>query len=125
MSPRSSVLFFQREAAGALPLMDLYETDDSLVLEMDLPGTDPADVLIKVCKDVIIIEGIKRERHEGKGHKFVCMERSFDSFRRMIEIPVPVNTAEGRASYRNGVVTLTFPKIRERVIKISVENREK
>jgi len=123
MSPRS-VLYFRREASGSLPLVDLYETDDNLVLEMDLPGVDPEDVLIKVYDDSIIIEGIKREQRTEKGFKYMCMERSFESFRRMIKIPVPVNSVAGRASYSNGVVTLTFPKIKERVIKIKIENRE-
>ncbi len=119
-----SVLYFNRETAGSLPLVDVYETDDSLVLEMDLPGVDPNDVLIKVYEDVIIVEGIKRERHREKRFKYICMERSFESFRRMIKIPVPVDSAAGKASYRDGVVTLAFPKVKDRVIKIKIENKE-
>lgn len=119
-----SVLYFQREATGALPPVDVYETDDSLVLELDLPGVDPGDVLIKVYEDVLIVEGVKRERRKEKRFKYLCMERSFESFRRMIKIPVPVDAAAGRASYDNGVVTLRFPKIRDRVIKIKIENKE-
>jgi HSP20 family protein len=122
--PLRGVLYFQREAAGPLPLVDVYETDDNLVLEMDLPGIDPEDVLIKVCEDVIIIEGIKRERLKEKRLKYICMERSFENFRRLIKIPVPVNAVAGRAWYNHGVITLTFPKIKERVIKIKIENKE-
>jgi HSP20 family protein len=119
-----NVLFLQRESSGSLPLVDLYETDDTLVLEMDLPGINPADVLIKVCEDVIIIEGIKRESQKEKKYKYLCMERSFESFRRMIRIPVPVSPAAGRAKYTNGVITLTLPKMKERVIKIKIEDKE-
>lgn len=119
-----NVLFFQKESTGSLPLVDLYETDDNLILEMDLPGIEPDDVLIKLYEDVIIIEGIKRESREEKRYKYICMERSFESFRRMIRIPVPVNPAAGRAVYSDGVITLTLPKIKERVIKIKIENKE-
>jgi HSP20 family protein len=118
------LLYFQREAAGPLPLVDLYETEDNLVLEMDLPGIDPEDVLIKVYEDVIIIEGIKREGRKEKRLRYLCMERSFESFRRLIKIPVSVNAAAGRAWYNHGVITLTIPKIKERVIKIKIEDKE-
>ncbi len=115
------VLYLQRQTSGSLPLVDLYETDDRLVLEMDLPGIDPEDVLIKVYEDILIIEGIKREKHEERGFRYLCMERSFESFRRIIKLPVPVNTFEGKASYDNGVITVKFPKIGDRVVKIKIE----
>ncbi len=114
-------VYFQRETTGSLPLLDLYETDGNLVLEVDLPGIDPEDVLIKVYEDIIIIEGIKKEVREEKMFRYLCMERSFESFRRIVKIPVPVITHEGKASYNDGVVTLTFPKISGRVIKIKIE----
>lgn len=88
---------------------------------MDIPGIDPEDVLIKVYEDIIIIEGIKRETYEGKRFKYLCMERSFESFRRMVKIPVPIDSTAGKASYNEGVITVTFPKIKGRVIKIRIE----
>jgi HSP20 family protein len=120
MSLRSG-LYFHKETSGYLPLLDLYETDDSLILEMDLPGIDPEDVLIKVYEDLLIIEGIKRETPEEKGFRYLCMERRFEGFRRMVKIPVAVNSIEGKASYSDGVIIVTFPKIKDRVIKIKIE----
>jgi HSP20 family protein len=122
--PFRSFLDYHRETAGSLPLVDVYETDDKLVLEMDLPGIDPEDVLIKVYEDAIIIEGIKREARKEKRLRYICMERSFESFRRMIRIPVPVNAVEGKAWYEHGVITVTFPRIKEGVVKIKIENKE-
>jgi len=122
MSPRN-VLFLHRESSGSLPLVDLYETDDNLVLEMDLPGINPEDVLIKVYEDVIIIEGIKRESRKEQKYRYICMERSFESFRRIVRIPVAVNSSAGTAEYTNGVISLTLPKIKERVIKIKIEQQ--
>lgn len=120
MSLRSG-LYFHKETAGYFPLLDLYETDDSLILEMDLPGITPENVLIKVYEDLLIIEGIKRKTHEEKGFRYLCMERRFESFRRMVKIPIPVNPIAGKASYSDGVITVTFPKIKDRVIKIRIE----
>ncbi|MGD1075303.1 MAG: Hsp20/alpha crystallin family protein [Thermodesulfovibrionales bacterium] len=115
------ILYFHPETAGYQPAVDLYETDDSLVFEIDLPGIDPADVLIKVYDDIVIIEGVKRERREEKRVNYLCVERKFCSFRRMFKIPTPVNSREGKASYSEGVITLTFPKLGDKVINIKVE----
>lgn len=122
--PFRSLLDYHRETAGSPPLVDVYETDDKLILEMDLPGIYPEDVLIKVYEDVIIIEGIKREARKEKRLRYICMERSFESFRRMIRIPVPVNAVAGRAWYEHGVITVTFPRIKEGVVKLKIENKE-
>ncbi len=107
----SDVLYPCDETTEAIPFLDLYETDEELILEMDLPGIDPEDVLIKVFEDIIIIEGIRRGASEKKGFKYICMERSFGSFRRIVNIPIPVRTVEGKASYNDGVMSLAFPKL--------------
>jgi HSP20 family protein len=115
------IVYFQTGTEGVLPLMDLYEMEDSLIFDIDLPGVNPDDVLIKVYGDIVIIEGIKRESKEERRLRYICMERSFESFRRIIKIPVPVDTTAGRAWYREGVLTLRFPKVPDRVIKIKIE----
>jgi HSP20 family protein len=115
------IAYFQTDTSGGLPLMDLYEMEDNLIFDIDLPGVNPDDVLIKVYCDIVIIEGIKRQGWEERGVRYICMERNFESFRRIIKIPVPVNTAAGRAFYRDGVLTLRFPKVPDRVIKIKIE----
>lgn len=103
------------------PLLDLYETDENLVIEIDLPGINPEDILIKIFEDIVIIEGIKREIEREKRLRYLCMERNFDSFRRIIRLPVMVNSTAGRALYSEGVLRLTLPKIKEKVFKIKIE----
>lgn len=115
-----SVVYFHSEVADTLPLIDLYETDDSLVFEIDLPGIEPEDVLLKVYDNLVIIEGIKKERPEEKRLRYICMERNLESFRRVIKVPVPILSGEGKALYRDGVITLSFPKLREKVIRIKI-----
>lgn len=118
-----SVLFFYAESSRCAPLIDLYETEDTLVFEIDLPGINPDNVLIKVYDDILIVEGVRRERVEEKRLKYICMERNLESFRRILKMPVPVNTMAGRASYNNGVITLTFPKLKDKVVKIKIEKQ--
>lgn len=109
--------------ACADPLVDIYETGDSLVVEADLPGIEPERLVIKVYEDLVILEGVRTSQDRAVtqgGSRYLCMERYCRSFRRMIRLPISVNTMAGKARYRNGVLTLTFPKLKGRVIRIAV-----
>ncbi|HEX9860428.1 MAG TPA: Hsp20/alpha crystallin family protein [Nitrospirota bacterium] len=110
------------------PLMDLYETAGAIVIEADLPGMDPDDVEISILGGTITIEGVMRERiNEAEKINFLCMERSFENFRRLIKLSVPINPREAKAVYDRGVLTLTIPKIKDKrgvVVKVKV-GREK
>lgn len=117
--------FYYSQQTSDEPLVDLYETDDDLVFEVDLPGVDPEEMLIKAVDDMLIIEGIKsHEADEGnRKRSYLCMERNRDSFRRVVQLPLRVNIHEGRAVYSHGVVTIAFPKFKEKVVKIKVGRR--
>lgn len=114
-------LFFYQVESGAWPLIDSYELGDDLVFEIDLPGIALDDLSIRVYDDLLIIEGARADVHAGAGVTYLCMERHVKTFRRIVKIPVPVNAAAGRASYVNGVVTVTFPKLKSNVITITIE----
>jgi HSP20 family protein len=108
------------------PLVDLYETEDNLVFEVDLPGIDPAHVSIRVYDDLLIIEGMRTDtdREPVSGDlKYLCMERSTKDFRRVLKIPVHINTVAGNAFYENGVMTVKFPKMKGKLIKIKIDKR--
>ncbi len=118
------LLFYEAETCGG-PLIDLYETDEDVVFEIDLPGIEPANVSIKVYEDLLIIEGVRNaEEKSASGEiKYLCMERGIKDFRRVMKIPVHVNTTAGDAIYNNGVMTITFPKLKGKVIKINIERK--
>lgn len=101
------------------PPLDIYETEDYLNIDIDLPGIEPEKVLIKVIDDLLIIEGIRLLEH-GENKRYLCMERRKEPFRRMVRLPVEIEARNGRAAYNNGVVSLRFPKIKSGVIKIKI-----
>ena len=89
-----------------------------------MPGIDKKDVNIKLYGDTAVIEGVKRDRIEEERFNFICMERSFENFRRIIRLPLPINPFTAKARYENGVLTVMLPKIeekRKREIKIEIE----
>ncbi|MBF0567985.1 Hsp20/alpha crystallin family protein [Candidatus Magnetominusculus dajiuhuensis] len=112
-------IFCAAETAIPLPPMDIYETADALVFEIDLPGVDIDDMSLKVYDDIVVIEGI-RSKLSTDNCRFLCMERTHETFRRMIKLPIRVNTSSAAAVYKDGVITLKFPKIKDRVFQIRV-----
>ncbi|MBF0539324.1 MAG: Hsp20/alpha crystallin family protein [Nitrospirae bacterium] len=115
-------MYYTIDKSRPLPPVDIYETADLLVFEIDLPGIEPDEVVIRVIDDNVVLEGVKRERPGGgAGCRFLCMERCLESFRRVIKIPVAVDASSGKAVYCGGVVRLTFPKSENREILIRIE----
>jgi len=110
------------------PLLDLYETADDIVVEVDLPGMDPAEVEVCFLHGLLTIEGVKKEKvEEDEKVNYLCMERSFETFRRVIKIAVPINPRGAGAVYSMGVLTVTFPKVKEKrgeAIKIPIAREQ-
>jgi HSP20 family protein len=108
-------------------LADLYETGDDLVFEMDLPGVDLAQVSVRVYEHLLIIDSGQRtgadvEMQPGQV-RYLCVERSLKGFRRLVKLPVPVNTVAGKAWYHEGVLTVTFPRLKGKIISIAIEKQ--
>jgi HSP20 family protein len=109
VSPLSTQLW-RRE--GVEPLaMDVYETDNDLIVETSLPGVKPEEVDISVVGNTLTIkaETKKDEEKEEKG-KYYCRERRYGLFQRSISLPVEVDPNKAEAVFENGVLKLTLPK---------------
>ncbi len=103
------------------PLMDIYETGNELIVEIDLPGIEPDDVSIRVYGDVLIIEGIRNDAGREPDLRYICMERGIRGFRRVLKFPVPVNASSSEAFYSRGVISIRFPKRERKAITITVK----
>jgi HSP20 family protein len=94
--------------------LDMYETDESLVVEASLPGISPDEVDISVVGNTLTIKGEheekKEQQEEGKYH---FRERRYGAFQRSITLPVDVNADKADASFHDGVLKLTLPKVEE------------
>ena len=104
------------EGAGAwLPTADVYETDDKLVVKVELPGVTLKDVTMSVEGNRLILRGEKRRGEgAGRGGRFHCMERGYGKFKRVVHIASPVNTREAIAVLQDGVLEINFPKVPNR-----------
>ncbi len=103
---------------------DIFETDEEIVLEIELPGVKKQDLKISVLRDVVIIEGKKPRPMQAKGIHHICMERTSGHFRRIIELPSAGDTTNIKAKLDKGLLKISMPKIedrrgRHRIIPIS------
>ena len=106
------------------PTMDIAETDENIVVTAELPGVKQDDVEITVVNDVITLKGEKKEEKEIKKENYHRIERSYGSFMRSANLPTGVQADKAKASYKDGVLTVTIPKVEEakpKTIKINVE----
>jgi HSP20 family protein len=101
--------------------MDIYETGNELIFEIDLPGIEPDDISIRVYGDMLIIEGTRNDAGREPDLHYVCMERGIRGFRRVLKIPVPVNASPSEAFYSRGVITIRFPKQERKAATIIVK----
>lgn len=93
--------------------LDMYETDDDLVVEASLPGLSPEDVDISVVGNTLTIKGeVKHEAEEEKG-KYYCRERRYRAFHRTVNLPVEISSDAAEAVFEHGVLKLTFPKVEQ------------
>jgi HSP20 family protein len=95
------------------PGMDLYQTEDTVVVKMGLPGVKPEDIQISVSNGVLNIHGEVKEEKEEKEKTYHLRERRYGSFSRSVTLPSNVNVEKSDAQFENGVLTLTLPKAEE------------
>jgi HSP20 family protein len=103
---------FGLEETGA-PTLDMYQTEDDLMVKVALPGLKPEDIQISVTGDVLTLKGEFKEEQENKNANYHIRERRYGSFSRSIPLPVPVKSDNAKADFENGILTITLPKTEE------------
>jgi HSP20 family protein len=101
-----------RSAGGVsiMPVVDLYQTADEVVVKANLPGLKAEDVQISVTSDVLTLRGEFKQESEQKEATYHILERRAGSFERSVMLPVDVETDKSRADFKDGVLTITLPK---------------
>jgi len=105
------------------PPVDIYETEEAIVLKAELPGIDPKDVEVRVEDNTLYLKGERKYEKEVKEQNYHRVERSYGSFARSFSLPNSIDAEKVKAEYKDGLLTLTMPKREEakpKTIKIDV-----
>jgi HSP20 family protein len=106
------------------PQTDVTETKDSVSIKAELPGVEAKDVEVSVSGDMLTIKGEKKQEKEEKDEHRHMVERTYGAFSRMMRLPAPVAADKIKATFKNGVLTVTLPKTEEakpKAIPVTVE----
>jgi len=117
----SEVLSQRREwldlEGGWVPYVDVYEKEDDLIVEAEVPGMSQRDLHISLHRGRVELKGAKKENAVSENIRYLRLEREYGKFRRTIPLPCAVQTDKAKAYLENGVLTIRLMKLRE--------NREK
>ncbi len=106
------------------PAVDIFKTEQNLVVKADLPDIKPEELDIRVENNILTIRGERKFEKKVNENNYLRVERSYGSFSRSFSLSNTVNTESIQADYKNGVLTLSIAKREEakpKQIKVRVE----
>lgn len=107
-----------------VPNVEMYDKGNEIVVKAELPGVEKDDVDLTITKDSLTIKGETKKEEEVKEEDYYCSECNYGSFHRTLSLPVEVNAAKAKASFKNGVLKITLPKLEEakaKEVKVKIE----
>ena len=96
-----------------LPLVDIRETNDKIIVDAELPGLNPQDVTIRVEGDRLVFSGERRHEKKEQSESYSRVERSYGRFERQLQLPRGVDPEKVDATYKDGVLTIEIAKKEE------------
>jgi HSP20 family protein len=93
-----------------VPSADIYESENELVVNLELPGVDAKKVDVRVENNVLTIRGERQFDQKQNSENYHRVERSYGAFGRSFTLSTSVDPEKIRATYEQGVLTITMPK---------------
>jgi len=116
------------ELQGAwLPLVDVYEKEEAIVVEVEVPGLTAREIVISLRLSRLEIEGLKMETPVKKGARYLRLEREYGTFHRTVPLPCAADPDGARAFLENGILTVYLKKqkaVRERDIIVKIQKNQ-
>ncbi len=100
----------EEEEGVAKPLADVLETEEAIIVTMDMPGVDKQDVDITILEDELRVVAERKRGAEVAEKDYHKRERTSKKFDRKVLLPARVKMDEAKASLAEGVLEVTLPK---------------
>jgi len=96
-----------------VPALDAYEEKDNYVVKVELPGVNKEDVQLSLEKGTLTIAGERKSETNSENGDLYHSERFYGRFQRTVNLPESLAADKVKASYKDGVLTVTLPKSEE------------
>jgi HSP20 family protein len=96
------------------PAVDIVDTGASILILVELPGFSAADLTVEVKGQLLLLSGLRPAPPPGEKIKYHCLERNQGRCGREIQLFWPVNSHLGKARLAEGLLTIEFPKIKDK-----------
>ncbi|MBD2195319.1 MULTISPECIES: Hsp20/alpha crystallin family protein [Calothrix] len=105
------------------PAIELQDTTESIILRAEIPGIEGKDLDVHVTREAVSIAGETRQESKQQEGSFFRSEFRYGKFQRIVNLPAPIQNDRVQAEFKNGILTLTLPKVEEvkkKVVKINL-----
>ncbi len=122
---RSLVNLPEERIEISTPKVDVFKTDDKLLMYVETPGLHSDDVEVTTTEDTLTIKGDFKLPEVPDGSKVLMRERRYGNFSRTFKLPVSIKPEEVKASYKNGILEISIPLSEEHKthnVEITVED---
>jgi HSP20 family protein len=108
----------------SMPAIDLYQTNEDVIVKASLPGMTAEDVEISVAGEMLTLKGEIQRKDEREDASYLIREQRFGRFERSLMLPTEVQSDKAKAEFENGILTITLPKseqVRPKTITVKVK----
>jgi len=103
------------------PLMDVMETDDDVIVKVDLPGVKKEDINIGIAEDSVEIMAKFEEKSEVRDVDYIQKERTYGETLRKVTLPAKIKTEETTGTFKDSILTIKMPKLERKVHKLDIQ----
>jgi HSP20 family protein len=113
----------ERATQSWLPAIELHTTPTAIILRVALPGVQAKDLDVQVTREAVAIAGVYSPQTQTNDAHYLRSEFCYGRFRRVVNLPAPVKNDAVDFGFRNGILTLTLPRLeahRPKVVKLNL-----
>ncbi len=96
--------------AGWMPAVDILQDQETVTVQVEIPGFKKEDIDVSVEGQNLIISGERKQELETPGKNAYQSERYYGRFQRQVTLPEGIDPERAEASYKDGVLCIQFPK---------------
>jgi HSP20 family protein len=106
-----------------VPSAEMEETDDAIHLKLEVPGMEAKDLNVEVTEESVLIKGERKSESKTEEGGVLRSEFHYGKFERRIPLPVHIQAGQVQAECKNGILTLSLPKVeseQRKAVKVDI-----